>query len=368
MAVERQSVRVLSLDLFRGIVMFLLIAESAGLYEILLAPAFEGTIIRTVGRHFQHHPWNGLRLWDLGQPLFMFVSGAAMFFSYAKRWEGGEPWRASLFQALKRSAVLFMLGWAIYRVVPVEDNPHGAFIYDMLPQLAVASLAAFLILKRSAVTQLSVSFGLIALTETAYRLWAVIGGGQAFAAGDNFGSAVDRLILGMSSEENWVAFNAVPFTAFIIWGILAGQLLKRASRETTKLRAMIGIGLGGVGVGLVISAFTPVIRRISTSPFVFLSGGICLLALAAAYWLIDVVKVRRGVTIFLAIGMNPIFIYLFAQTAGGEWLRKIALPFAAGIVGWAGAWPAAFATALAVQAFMCLLCLGLYREKIFIRI
>ncbi len=95
--------RLISIDLFRGVVMFFLIAEATGLYELLVAPAFEGTIVHTIGLQFQHHPWNGLRLWDLGQPFFMFISGVAMFFSYTRRWEEGERWRDSLLHALRRS-------------------------------------------------------------------------------------------------------------------------------------------------------------------------------------------------------------------------------------------------------------------------
>ena len=43
--VEPQKGRVLSVDFFRGVVMFFLIAEATGLYELLVAPAFEGTIV-----------------------------------------------------------------------------------------------------------------------------------------------------------------------------------------------------------------------------------------------------------------------------------------------------------------------------------
>jgi predicted acyltransferase len=82
--------RFFSIDLFRGIVMFLLIAELTGLYDLLIAPALEGTVFHAVGLQFQHHPWNGLRLWDLSQPFFLFISGVAMYFSYNKRWEQGE--------------------------------------------------------------------------------------------------------------------------------------------------------------------------------------------------------------------------------------------------------------------------------------
>ena len=85
--------RLASIDLFRGVVMFLLIGEATGFYDLLTLPRFAGTVIHAIGLQFQHHPWHGMRLWDLGQPFFMFISGAAMVFSYHKRWERGKAGR-----------------------------------------------------------------------------------------------------------------------------------------------------------------------------------------------------------------------------------------------------------------------------------
>src|SRR5437867_13426483 len=82
--------RLMSLDFFRGLTMFLLIAESTRIYDLLVAPEFNGTLISTIGTQFHHHPWNGLRFWDLIQPFFMFIVGVAMPFSIGKRWEHGD--------------------------------------------------------------------------------------------------------------------------------------------------------------------------------------------------------------------------------------------------------------------------------------
>ncbi|MDD8016307.1 MAG: DUF5009 domain-containing protein, partial [Acidobacteriota bacterium] len=81
--------RLRSLDFFRGLTMFLLIGEATHLYELLVAPAFQGTVVSAIGLQLHHHPWNGLRFWDLVQPFFMFIVGVAMPFSYGKRWEKG---------------------------------------------------------------------------------------------------------------------------------------------------------------------------------------------------------------------------------------------------------------------------------------
>jgi predicted acyltransferase len=360
--------RLVSLDFFRGFVMLLLIAETTGIYDLLVAPSVKGTIMSAIGAQFQHHPWNGLHLWDLGQPFFMFISGVAMAYSYGGRWGHGSTWGATFRHALGRSFLLFLFGWALYFIEPVEGNPGGAFLYDVLPQLSVACLIAFLIMRRSLPAQLSFSLGLLAVTELLYRLWQVPGFDQPFVPGHNFGSYVDRLLTGKLSDGHWVALNAVPLTALTIWGVLAGKLLKGQSPPARKTRVLMTAGLIGVASGLTLSPVTPIIRKISTSSFIVLAGGACLLALALSYWLIDVLGFRKGARIFAIIGMNPLFIYLFTQSGGSEWFWRIVKPFAFGLLGWSGKWPTETAASLAVLALLWILCYWLYKNKIFIRI
>ena len=77
------SKRLASLDFMRGLIMVLLALESTGLYNVL----YENTQNSALGLffiQFHHHPWNGLRFWDLVQPAFMFMAGIAMSFSIFK--------------------------------------------------------------------------------------------------------------------------------------------------------------------------------------------------------------------------------------------------------------------------------------------
>lgn len=360
--------RLLSLDFFRGFTMFLLIGEATGFYDLLVVPTLRGTIFQTIGNQLQHHAWNGLHLWDLGQPFFMFISGVAMSYSYAKRWEGGTKWCATFRHASIRSFLLFLFGWALYFINPMEGEPGGAFLYDILPQLAVACLIAFLVLHRPPKAQIIFAFGLLILTDLLYRLWPVPGFNQSFIPDHNFGSYVDMTLMGKLSTDHWVVFNAVPLAALTIWGASTGKLLRDQRSPVHKLRILFASGLIGVVVGLAISPLTPIIRKISTSSFVILAGGLCLLALALSYWLIDVLRLRRWAKFFTIIGMNPLFIYLFTQSGGADWYWRIVKPFAFGLLGWSGEWAAQTAASLTVWVLLWSTCYWLYRRKIFIRI
>jgi len=102
--------RLLSLDFFRGFTMFMLIGESTLLYEHLRDPRLAGTVLGFIGTQLDHHPWNGLRAWDLVQPFFMFIVGAALAFSVAKREAKGESRKAITKHVIIRSIALLALG------------------------------------------------------------------------------------------------------------------------------------------------------------------------------------------------------------------------------------------------------------------
>ena len=80
------SQRLLSLDFMRGFIMVLLALESTGLYEHLF-DATKGNALNNFFLQFFHHPWNGLRFWDLIQPGFMYMAGVAMAYSLNKQWD-----------------------------------------------------------------------------------------------------------------------------------------------------------------------------------------------------------------------------------------------------------------------------------------
>ncbi len=357
--------RLLSLDFFRGITMFLLVGEATELYALLGSQALQGTILGAIGMQLDHHPWNGLRFWDLIQPFFMFIVGVAMPFSIGRRWEHGDRWTQTFHHALRRSGLLLLFGWGLYCIGPGRLTFE---LWNVLAQLSFTYLVAFLMMRKSARTQISFTFALLVISELLYRLWPVAGFNQPFTPDQNFGSWVDLHIMGKLSEGHWVAFNAIPTTAHTMWGVLAGQVLRSDRPSARKIRALVIAGIIGVVVGYALDPVTPIIKRICTSSFVIVSGGWCLLALALCYWLIDVKKLQRGVLFFNIVGMNSIFIYMFTNTGGAEWLHRIAKPFTMGAFVWAGDLQARIVTSVVVWGMLWSLCYWLYKRRIFMRI
>ena len=183
---------------------------------------------------------------------------------------------------------------------------------------------------------------------------------------------MDTVLMGKINPSGWVAINALPTAAHTIWGVLAGKLLMSERPGSEKLRyLMIGglIGLG-VGYGLDLAGITPIIKRICTSSFVIVTGGWCLVTLALFYWLMDLKGSHRGTKLFVIVGLNPIFIYMFAETLGEQWFNDFVAVFTHGILGWLGAGEGTreVLTAFVVLGLMTYLCHWLYERRIFIKI
>ncbi len=356
--------RLYSLDFFRGFTMFLLVAEFTSLFSIMVSPELEGSIIHTIGEQlFHHHPWHGLRFWDLIQPFFMFIVGVAIPYSYANRIKKGQTHNQIFRHTIKRSLMLLLIGWALY--YNSSDSPFH--FQNVIAQLSVTYLLAFLVMNKSVRTQIIFSLSLLVITDLLYRFFPVEGFNHPFVPSENFGTWLD-IQYGGESGGHWASFNAIPTTAHTIWGVLAGQLLMSSKKASQKLKILIIAGVIGVVAGYALDPFVPIIKRICTSSFVLASGGWTLLALAFSYWLIDIKKQKNWSLFFAIVGLNPLFIYLFGHIGGAGLIEKAIKPFTFTLFGWAGELTANLFTSLLVLYLMWYICYWLYKRKIFIRI
>jgi len=357
--------RRLSIDFFRGITMFLLIGEFTGLFEILLISSEEGNIFHFVGFQLHHHPWNGLRFWDLVQPFFTFIVGVSIPFSVNKRRLHGDSEGQLLKHAIKRSIILLFLGWALYCIDPGRITFR---FQNVLAQLSVSYIIAFLIKDKSVNFQLIISFGLILFAELLFRFFWIPGFDQPFTPDQNFGAWFDLLISGELSSGHWVSFNAISTTAHTIWGVLTAKLIMSDRDDTKKFKIMIIAGIILFVSGYTLDPLTPIIKRIATSSFVIASGGWTLIAMALSFWFIDIKRYDKWVWVFAVVGMNPLFIYLFAHVGGARFIEPILHPFTYALFSWTGEHIAEIITALLVWTVLWYMCYWLYKRKIFIKI
>lgn len=364
--VEKANKRLLSLDAYRGLTMFFLVAGGAGVFRALRDPLFADSFLGPLLVQFSHHEWNGLYFWDLIQPFFMFIVGVAMPFAFAKRITRGDTSLQRFKHVLYRSFMLFFLGVFIHSF---SAGKPAWELWNVLTQLSFTYLVAYLMMNKGTRTQIIFTVGLLVATELFYRFWAVPGFDQPFVKDHNFGSWMDMLLMGkINNGGGWVAINAIPTTAHTIWGVLCGKLLMSDRTDRNKLIRLLSFGLGMVILGYAMDPITPIIKRICTSSFVIVSGGWAILALALFYWIVDVKKKVAWATFAMIVGMNSIFIYMVANTIGGDTVKKSIAIFTYGFLSWLGDPVVNLLTALLTLGGYWYLCYWLYQKKIFIKI
>jgi predicted acyltransferase len=354
--------RLISLDFMRGLIMVLLMMESSQLFERITEALPEEKY--WIMKQFFHHAWHGLRFWDLIQPGFMFIAGAALAYSLHRQQETGLAWSKSFLKVLKRSGWLFFWGVLDYAV---RRDGLSFELWDVLTQLSFTTLVAFLIFRWSAPGQVAFSAGLLLLTEIIYRFTNVPGFDQPFTDQHNFGNYMDLVLMNKVNPGGWAAINCIPTACHTIWGALAGKLLLSTKSREIKIKTLFlwGAIILFLGYGLDVT-FTPIIKRIATTSFVLVSGGWCLLLLACLFWWIDVRDHQARLKFFTIVGMNSLFIYLFFEIVGSRWFNGYIDSLSFGLFGktiWVG-----LVSSSIIFALEWLMCWFFYKKNVFFKI
>jgi predicted acyltransferase len=359
--------RITSVDFFRGFTMFILIIENTRLIGQLRSVK-ESAILQFITTQFEHIEWSGLHFWDLIQPAFMFIVGVAIPFAVANRLKKGDSNNKIMLHALKRALLLFLFGWGLACV------GSGRIVFrfqNVLAQLSVTYLVAFLLMKKSFKFQLIFTLVMLLLIDLAYRFFPVEGFNHPWVNFENLGAWVNNKIEGVDKASTWATLNCVSTTAHTVWGVMCGKLLMSDQPVKKKIQTLIIAGVAGLIIGYTLHFLdiTPIIKKIATSAFVFASGGWVILALCLSYWIIDVKKsFIKGSKIFIIVGMNCIFIYLFDQLGGAQIVNKIFTPYTKALFSWGGTLTVGIIQGLLVYASLWYICYWLFKNRLFIKI
>jgi predicted acyltransferase len=244
---------------------------------------------------------------------------------------------------------------------------------NVLTQLAFTTFIAFLVINKSTPVQFLVSILCLVIPEILYRAIHIPGFDKPFVEFQNFGSFINKSIgIKVDSQHKTNTINFIASSAHTIWGLMAGQLFMKNRSVKEKLIWLITGGIAAIviGTGLDVAGITPVLKWISTSSFVLVTGGISLIVLAVSYYVIDGLNRKNNLSFFTIVGMNSIFIYLFFIFIGDHWLNGYMDILVSGLLSFAGVPLAAGGafSCLVVFAIEWYLCYFLYRKKLFFKL
>lgn len=331
--------RRLSIDVFRGLVMFLMLAELMHLFD--LAEAYPGVrLFEWLRFHTSHVEWEGCSLHDLIQPAFTFLVGVAMPFSIASRIQRGQSIRKMLLHAGIRSLILIAIG-IILRSLG-RENTNFTF-EDTLTQIGLGYFFVFLI----ALAPRWVHYASSVVILVGFWLAFAIGPAppsdfdyqavgvpsdwphhyDGFASRWNLNSNLswktDLWFMNLFPRDTPFQFNDggystlsfIPTAATMLFGLIGGVWLRERT-DHALTAAMLGFAALGVLSGWLLSetGLCPLVKKIWTPSFALYSGGLCMGWLWLLHWICDRKQWTWWGFPFVVIGSNSILIYVMSWT------------------------------------------------------
>jgi predicted acyltransferase len=354
--------RLMSLDALRGLDMFFLVCVS---HLFITLPEWSGnTVFKWLAYQCTHPGWKGFTMYDIIFPMFIFIMGVAMPFSFSKRMEleGGKK---KLFKhVVTRTITLMILGVILWQE-PGGAHPEWGF-YSVLYRIGISYFFASLVLMNTNIRgQAYWAFGLLIGYWMLIRLVPVPGHGLSdFSNEVNIGVWIENKISFFLSPDFRFIFNPslMQAVANCLFGVLAGHWLLSKKSSTEKTIGLLLAGLTLIFLALLIHMDWPFYKKPGFPTFHFMTIGISTLLLSIFYWLIDAKGYKKWAFFLVVIGVNSITIYVVGFIVR---FNAIANVFVGGFnFGSAQA----LMIALVAGTFKWLLMYYLYRQKVFLKI
>ena len=303
--------RFVSLDVFRGVTIFLMIlvntaGAGADAYPIMV-----------------HSKWFGFTLADFVFPSFLFAMGNAMCFSLRKPTPSGLYLR----RIVQRGATIFLLGYLMYWFPFFYRDPHGwtlipfsqTRVMGVLQRLGLSYIAAGILVRWLTPRQLIMASAVLLL-----GYWAIlVGFAQPGMAYDKFANAGTRLDLWLFGQGHLYKkdggfdpeglLGTIPSIVNVLAGYLVGRAILRSSRMGFTAFAIAAAGAALTAAGLIWSPWFPIAKKLWTGSYVLLSVGLDCILLALLIALIELRGKTKGTRFFTILGRNPLAIYLFSE-------------------------------------------------------
>jgi len=361
-----------SIDAYRGLVMFLMMAEVLRLSQV--AKAFPASKFWAFLAHHQSHvPWAGCSLHDLIQPSFSFLVGVSLPFSLASRASKGQSHAMMIAHAVFRAIILVLLGVFLRSMSAKQTNWT---FEDTLSQIGFGYVPLVLLgftrqrWQWAALVVVLVGYwGAFALyplppADFDYQKVGVpsdwphhyTGLAAHWNKNSNLAWAFDTWFLNLFPRPKPFEFNGggyatlsfIPTLGTMILGLIAGGWLHqslsrrervaaegsrvrveksepqtkdphqpeasaRGSAKTVGLLVLTGAILMALGLAADHFGICPSVKRIWTPAWTLFSGGWCFFFLAAFYALIDIPGWYAWSFPLRVIGANSIAAYVLAH-------------------------------------------------------
>ena len=301
----QKTKRLVALDVFRGATVALMITvNNPGSWSQIYKP-------------LRHAAWFGCTPTDLVFPFFLFIVGVAMWFAFKKF--GHKLNKESAIKILKRTLIILFLGLGLNLLRPVSS--FGDFfgkvrLMGVLQRIGLCyGIASFMVLSMKPKNIFRVS----ALILLGY--WIILAFGGDYSLEGNFVHKLDYLILGEQHIYHGFGipfdpegiFSTLPAIVTVIMGYFTGSLVTTSKSPKDVVKKILIYGILFILGGQLWNLFFPIGKPIWTSSYVLYTGGLAMVTLAIAIFLIDIMEYKFWIKPFIEFGANPLFIFVMSS-------------------------------------------------------
>lgn len=276
-----------------------------------------------ISNQLHHSVWNGFTFYDLIFPLFIFIAGVSMAFSYSSTTPANaDVKRKRYYQLIKRTILLILFGMVVNGALKFEGYEYTRFA-SVLGRIALACFFAALIYLNSNTRWQIVWFIVILVGYWLLMKFVPVPGhgAGALTPDGNLASFIDQHFLPGKLHRKVYdpegLLSTIPAIGTAMLGLFTGTFLLpenlRNWSSVKKMMVMFGAGIALILLALLWNLDFPINKNMWTSSFTLYTGGWSLVILAAFYGVIDIAGYKRWCEPLVWIGTNSILIYIMAH-------------------------------------------------------
>ncbi|MET0356264.1 MAG: heparan-alpha-glucosaminide N-acetyltransferase domain-containing protein [Cellvibrio sp.] len=286
-----------ALDIMRGLTLALMIlVNTPGSWSFVYAP-------------LEHADWHGFTPTDFIFPFFLFIVGAALFFSQRSLMQPHITAAMRHKKILKRTLLLFAVG-VFLNVFPFLKPIDDIRILGVLQRIALAyGVAAFIILYAGEKARWSIS----AVILLGYW-WLLQLSSQPYSLEHSLVRQIDVATLGASHlwQGKGIPFDpegllsTLPAIVNVLIGFEVIRILSTDNNDAQK--KLLATSIVFVVAGLLWSFYFPINKSLWTSSFVLLTSGAAI-AVLLILTALEKTPIKHVLNLCIPFGKNPLFIY-----------------------------------------------------------
>ncbi len=265
----------------------------------------------------EHAEWNGCTPADFIFPFFLLIVGVSLSLALGPKLESGAEPAPLARTVLLRAGRIVLLGMALHVVAWALLEGRGFRLLGVLQRIGICFGFAGLLLVyvRSGIVQWIFFFAIL------LGYWVLLITGGNLQPDTNLADRIDSVLLGKYAylydavtgkahdPEGWL--STLPSLATVILGLRAGTWLRRG-----QIGRLAWAGIAACAVGVLWALILPLNKQLWTPSFVLWTGGVALLAIALAHYLVDL---RGWPALGRSFGVNAIAAY------AGSWIAACIL-------------------------------------------